>query len=393
MTKNKSQTLIIGLLGLPFQSGNKGCAALAYSFLQILREIAIKNNLKISLIIISRLNMHNLNITDDYIAKSDIVEYHFKNIKSQILARKKLKTCDYVFDFTEGDSFSDLYGIKQLIVNSNLKLACINRRIPLILCPQTQGPFSKKVSQIIAKKIICNCYKVFTRDIQSANYLKETFNVIATTSIDVAFELPYEKNSLEKNHKLKIGINISGLLWNNGYTGHNEFGLQTNYKEYCDTLISYLINEKKYEIHLIPHVICEDYDNIENDLKVCNILKEKFETCIVPQTFITPMEVKSYIANMDIFIGARMHATIAAYSTNVAVIPFSYSRKFEGLFETLDYNYCINGKKLTTEQAIELTKKYINDYQKLANKINMPLVNKKLDVFKKYVEDLLKNKE
>ena len=35
-----------------------------------------------------------------------------------------------------------------------------------------------------------------------------------------------------------------------------------------------------------------------------------------------------------------MHATIGAISSGVATIPFSYSRKFEGLFGNLEYPLC-----------------------------------------------------
>ena len=43
---------------------------------------------------------------------------------------------------------------------------------------------------------------------------------------------------------------------------------------------------------------------------------------------------------MDFFVGARMHATIGAFSSGVPVVPMAYSRKFNGLFiDTLDYPY------------------------------------------------------
>ena len=43
---------------------------------------------------------------------------------------------------------------------------------------------------------------------------------------------------------------------------------------------------------------------------------------------------------MNFFIGSRMHATIAAFSSNVPVFPLAYSRKFNGLFlDTLQYPY------------------------------------------------------
>ena len=52
---------------------------------------------------------------------------------------------------------------------------------------------------------------------------------------------------------------------------------------------------------------------------------------------ISPSAAKTYIANLDLLIGSRMHATVAALSSNTAVLPFGYSRKFSGLFGSLGY--------------------------------------------------------
>ena len=81
------------------------------------------------------------------------------------------------------------------------------------------------------------------------------------------------------------------------------------------------------------------------------------------------MEAKSYISKMDLFIGARMHATIAALSAGIPVIPFSYSRKFEGLFNSLDYPYVVEGTKWSTEDAIVTTKKWISDMSDIKKRI------------------------
>lgn len=53
----------------------------------------------------------------------------------------------------------------------------------------------------------------------------------------------------------------------------------------------------------------------------------RFPECIFPNDFITALDVKNYICNMDILIAPRMHASIAAFSSGVPVLPFAYSRK------------------------------------------------------------------
>ena len=61
---------------------------------------------------------------------------------------------------------------------------------------------------------------------------------------------------------------------------------------------------------------------------------------------------------MDFFIGSRMHSTIASFSCGVPTVPVSYSRKFEGLFDSLGYEYVIHGNSCNEKDAIDMTIKF-----------------------------------
>ena len=161
--------------------------------------------------------------------------------------------------------------------------------------------------------------------------------------------------------------NISSLLWDSQWAKENHFGLTVDYEQYHVKILEWLMEQSKYKIHIIPHVIdFEQPDARENDYRVCLQLKKKYGDRIeIAPPFNTPIEAKSYIANMNIFIGSRMHATIGAISSGVATIPFSYSRKFEGLFGNLDYPYVISARKFSLEEALEKSKLWIQNYEKL----------------------------
>jgi polysaccharide pyruvyl transferase WcaK-like protein len=73
---------------------------------------------------------------------------------------------------------------------------------------------------------------------------------------------------------------------------------------------------------------------------------------------------------MDIFLGARMHSTIGAFSAGVPVIPFSYSRKFEGLFQSLEYPYVLNARELDTNACLKKTIEWIDNCSILALDMN-----------------------
>ena len=88
-----------------------------------------------------------------------------------------------------------------------------------------------------------------------------------------------------------------------------------------------------------------------------------------------------------------MHATIASFSAGVPVIPFSYSRKFEGLFHSLGYDYVISGTGLTTDEAVNKTLEYLKDYKMLRDKIekSKELLEYKNKLLFERTEDIIMN--
>ena len=60
-----------------------------------------------------------------------------------------------------------------------------------------------------------------------------------------------------------------------------------------------------------------------------------------------------------------MHATIVAFSSHVAVIPAGYSKKFIGLFKSLDYDHVLDFRTFNTEQAVKFTLNGITERENL----------------------------
>lgn len=359
---------IIGLLGLEFNSGNKGCSALAYAFLNQLEQIADENKISFEIIVITNSIPHS-SLSKNKFIKLTFIPRCLKKPSFLFSINKKLQNCNIVFDFTEGDSFSDIYGIKRIFLSNSLKQLILIKNIPLVLGPQTYGPFRNAGIKLWSKYIIKKSTEVFCRDDYSGQYIYQITGRKIIESMDIAFDLPYKKVNLIHDKKVKVGVNPSALLWSGGYTGNNQFSLKTDYKEYCISILEYLCSKSNFEVHLIPHVIVEEFESRENDVRICKILNDKFINTIVAPSFQTPMEAKSYISGMDILIGARMHATIAAFSSGVATIPFSYSRKFEGLYDSLDYPYVISARSMKTEEAIKQTIEWIEHSNELRQKV------------------------
>ena len=150
-----------------------------------------------------------------------------------------------------------------------------------------------------------------------------------------------------------MGLSVSALLHHGGYEGTaNQFGLRADYKALTDRLIRTLL-EARPRGAPVPHVIPIGFP-AEDDYTVSQQLQQQYPELKLAPRFKGPIEAKSYISGMDFFVGARMHATIGAFSAGVPVVPLAYSRKFAGLYQSLDYHRVVDLKTEDTDSALEL---------------------------------------
>ena len=253
---------------------------------------------------------------------------------------QSLATSGIVCDIRGGDSFSDIYGVRRFIAGS-LPLTSVRlRKLPYILLPQTFGPFRSSFSRVLAQWLIDGASEIFVRDKRSRDVIHELTGRAATLCPDVAFTLPPRQTdraadawALIRTQQPVIGFNISGLLHMGGYTGTNMFGLKADYPTAMALLLDGLLRKTSASILLLPHEF-----GGENEVAACRQLL----TTVAPQysSRVTVMpeelderELKWLIGRMDFFIGARMHACIAALSQGVPTAALAYSDKFYGVFD------------------------------------------------------------
>lgn len=386
------KAICIGLMGLNFSSDNLGCAALAMSFyvelIKILRELDMKANIYV----IGSKSDFCTNQAPEY--PVTFQEYHLLDIRTLYRSFLGLKNCDIVFDFTEGDSFSDIYGRAVFYKSAILKALIEKTSTRLILGPQTYGPFEKKDCLKISSYIINHAFRIYSRDERSRTYLHEMgITKDIQTVTDVAFRLPCTRVAhLAEAKKINIGINISGLLWEDQQSGKNRLGLVTDYVAYSCQVVNALIRDPRYKIYLIPHAGM-DLKEKGSDYAACYEMKQKYDQCVLLPGICDPIAVKSSLAQMDIVIAARMHASIGAFSCGVFTIPFAYSRKFQGYYSALNYPVMIDGKSEPTDIAVEKTLSYIRQYQNYIAQIQEShrLAQNKLHVFYEQIFSLLKS--
>lgn len=357
----------IGILGAPINNMNLGCQALTYSMVSLLEATSQDFSIKFQYNIFEWKPSREL---DQNFCKrlqmdsSKLVSVRSGNYKD-ILRRIKhwahnrnmeavIRTCAFVIDLTEGDSFTDIYGNDRFNTQTFLK-ELVEKTTSLILGSQTYGPFKDPSNENRAADVIKKATAVFIRDRISEKYVKKISGVDPILTCDLAFRLPYKSRSSEKTGSARrIGFNVSGLLVSDKKEGTaTEFTLKTNYDEFVKRVLDYLISHQ-YEVHLIGHVAA--------DYTVNKILKEKYPSVILAPEFDNPMDAKSYISSMDLFIGSRMHATIAALTSNTPVVPVAYSRKFTGLFENVEYPYVVDLQTQDTAKTVQAVIDRIENY-------------------------------
>lgn len=266
-----------------------------------------------------------------------------------------------VMDITGGDSFSDIYGMRRFVLGSLRKILVLLCGVELILLPQTYGPYNSPLARNIARFVLKRASLIYSRDKEG---MKTIHRMMKGKSMrceprlcpDVAFALdamkPTDSNQtnlierLISDGKKIIGLNISGLLYNGGYTQNNMFGLTLDYCALIKGIISIFLTETDYYVLLVPHVIPDIDFAVEDDFFASQSIKNALprnlkEKVIILSRSYNQSEIKYFVGLCEFFLGARMHATIAALSQMVPAVGMAYSKKFKGVFETAGVADCV----------------------------------------------------
>lgn len=156
-------------------------------------------------------------------------------------------------------------------------------------------------------------------------------------------DLPLPPGFVEGN---TVGINVSPLIM--------KYGTEENLilKNY-ENVIRYILEQTDMHVCLIPHVIWEGNDDRVPLRELQNRFPHSDRICMISDAGCC--ELKGYIARCRFFIGARTHATIAAYSSCVPTLVTGYSVKARGIARDLfgtEETYVLPVQTLQTEQDL-----------------------------------------
>lgn len=286
-------------------------------------------------------------------------------------AAQRFLSARAILDVSGGDSFTDLYGPWRFEAIVRPKQMALDHDIPLVLLPQTYGPFKDPAYAARAAKFVQGAAMAWARDERSYGVLQELLGddfdpARHRCGVDMAFLLePREPAAaipepiakwLAPDRSFEVaGINVSGLIHHDPAKARDHYGFKADYRIVVDDLVRAILDTPDTRVVLVPHVITPP-GHYESDVEACRQVADRVgddRVAVLPDAY-DQAEIKHVISTMDWFCGTRMHATIAALSTGVPTAAIAYSPKTLGVFETCGQGrHVIDPRSLETQAVLD----------------------------------------
>lgn len=279
-----------------------------------------------------------------------------------------------------GDNYC--YDDNEWLAYLNLNINKKGAKTALIGCSIEENALSESVIEDL------NMYSlIIARETYTYKILKDKLSTCVEYAPDTAFLLPVSKDKKKElnTDNSYIGINLSPLV----IRKERKSGIiLENYQK----VIEWILNNTSSDVLLIPHVVWSHNDDRIPLKKLYDQFIHTGRVQMIEDQ--SAINLKQYISQCEFFIGARTHATVAAYSTYVPTLVTGYSVKARGiaydLFGNDDYVISINDLK----KEDDLLKKFIEMYrkkEKIKNHLEDVMNNYKAKIgnIAKWVSDIL----
>ncbi|MEN1937239.1 polysaccharide pyruvyl transferase family protein [Paenibacillus sp. 102] len=227
---------------------------------------------------------------------------------------------------------------------------------------------------------------ILARETLTYNMLKNKGLNNVKLCADPAFTMEKEELELPKGWQEgnTIGLNFSPLVWNRNKDS------QVAVRD----LINHILDTTDSIIALTPHVMQDG----NNDYEVLYTYYEEFKNTgrvIILPNNLNAIQYKGYIARMRFFIGARTHATIAAYSNCVPTMVLGYSIKSKGIAKDLfgEEKLVLNIEEISNSNKLKAKfDEMVREEDQLKRKLEQTMPNIKRMSYKavEYLQELAK---
>ncbi len=346
---------------LHLNGGNRGCEAIARSTAEILgvpkeKLVGLCTDIDLD----TRLGLDKLYTLIS--SKKPTFDFRVRNKLYALLNKDTQKRRDFGYAYNY-DSFLNLVTEDDVMLSTGGDLMCYdnsqanytvdylaqrNRKTVLWGCSVGKENLTKE--KIVSLK---NFSAVVARESLTQQLFKDLGLKKVFLYPDPAFILKPEVCEIPDYMKDGdiIGINLSNFV---GYDVSANSMIGANLRN----LISYILKHTNMKIVFVPHVLW----NGQDDRIICNTLSNEFKNenriFILDSDRYTYTQIRYIISKCTMFIAARTHAAISAYSTCTPTFALGYSVKSRGIANDLGLDEGAVADAIHVSSATELADQF-----------------------------------
>lgn len=326
---------------LHLNGDNRGCEAIAKGTAVILDEkkenliglcsnITLDKRLGVDKYItmipsIQKTNINKIDIALHKLLHHDLYNKTYKEYQINYKSFLNRITTNDIMVSTGGDMMC--YNDNQVIYTTD---EVYKRGIKSILfgCSMGKENLTPRKLEILKKFKI-----LYARESLTANFFKSMGfnNVICYPDPAFILEPQTVKLPIYLNNNEIIGINISKMVIE-GNTSASSF------VEEFKLLIEYILTNTNFQILLIPHVLWKNQDDRIQSKQIYELYKDTDRIHVLDTEQYNYCEIRFIISKCTLFIGARTHSIISAYSMCIPALALGYSIKSRGIAQDLGLN-------------------------------------------------------
>jgi colanic acid/amylovoran biosynthesis protein len=234
--------------------------------------------------------------------------------------------------YTGGTSLIEKYDLDPKFLELEFAIAL---GVPLVLLPQSLGPFIDPVNQQRLRPIIAQAARTFVRDKRSYQNLVDIDADVSR--VDVVPDIVFALTQADAAHRIRQSslpeTDLSVLISARDVTAFCSDGSkgQIRYEASMVRLVRHLVKDLGGRITFLS--TCQGIEGYSHDdsavaARIFGQLEPDLsEHVTVDRGLHTPAEFRSLLASFDLAVATRMHAGIQALNVGVPVLPIAYEFK------------------------------------------------------------------
>ena len=207
---------------------------------------------------------------------------------------------------------------------------------PIVMFPNSIGPFRTFLGRLFAKVALNNCYTILVREPFSykvINSLGVRAHKILTSDTSIIFGAS-ATTSYNKPSKVMIGVS-PGI-----YTFSLSRKMMQNYISSHAKALDEVIDKYGFSVVFLPHYVTGfALDDFEVSELIARNMKNREKTEIVNARSVE--EFKNWISQMKIVVSSKMHPAVIAASVHVPFLFIAYDYKQTGFASSLGLEDCV----------------------------------------------------